>query len=263
MKTNHYFDTDALNNFYQQIGLSAPNNKIYPQRIKKHKQISAYVEHILSAVNKLSKKRQLTFVDCGCGRSYLSFLLYAVCHHILKRDIKIIGIDRNEKLINQCRETAKALGFDNMVFYADDLENVVLNEAIDVSYSLHACDYATDHCIAKGINLNAKYIFSVSCCQHSNRKSIQKHPLLSLTKHQAYKERLVDMLGDSLRGLLLEHKGYDVKIFEFISSSHSPKNIMLKATKGAIKEVDQSSAYDKYLNTSKIFNVKPKLEALI
>jgi len=260
---NLNIDLEKLTPFFRKIGLYNPANQFYAKQVRKHQQILAYLPQIMAALNQLSTKRPIVLVDCGCGKSYLSFILYAYCSNVLKRPVKIIGIDRNPELIRQCKATAEALGFSNMHFYAGDLASVHIDEKIDITYSLHACDAATDHCIAKGINLGARYIFSVSCCQHTNRNKIRKHPLTKLTKHGPYKERLVDMINDSLRALLLEHKGYRVKIFEFINTEKTPKNIMLRATINAAKKQDTESAMSHYKKLTKLFNIKLKLEELI
>jgi hypothetical protein len=42
-------------------------------------------------------------------------------------------------------------------------------------------------------------------------------------------ERLAEWLTDGLRGLFLEWAGYRTKLFEFVSSTHTPKNLMIAA----------------------------------
>ena len=42
-------------------------------------------------------------------------------------------------------------------------------------------------------------------------------------------ERQAEMITDTIRALLLESKGYEVKVFEFISSEHTGKNVMISA----------------------------------
>lgn len=260
-----YLDIDLkkLMPLFRKVGLYSPANQFYAEKVRKHQQIIAYIPQIVSAFSKLSTKRQLVMLDCGCGKSYLSFVLYAYCRDVLGRSVKIIGVDRNPELIKQCNETAKALGYINMHFYAENLETFKLDGKIDIVYSLHACDTATDQTIAQGIALGAKYIFSASCCQHSNREKLSKHPLKKVTKHRPYKERLVDMIGDSMRALLLEHMGYGVKIFEFVGSEKTPKNIMLRAISNSAKKQDVTKAMSEYRRLVQMFNFAPKLEGLI
>jgi len=202
-------------------------------------------------------------LDAGCGRAYVSFYLYAYCKYVLERDIKIIGIDRNGELIEKNKRAAARLGFDGMFFHASNLEDYLEAEPIDIVYTLHACDKATDYAIAKGIKSHASYIFSVSCCQHTCRKQLKKHGLQSVTRFQAYKERLADMISDSMRALLLEHHNYGVKIYEFMACDKTPKNILLRASKNRVRKKDKESAIQCYQHMRAAFNIEPELHELI
>lgn len=257
------FNAVKIKDLFREVGLYNPKNNFYTEKVRKHKQIFAYIEQLQSTLNKLSTKRPIVMVDCGCGKSYLSFVLYEYCTSILNRKIKIIGIDNNAELVSKCQATAKELHFDHMHFYSEDVQKFTTTESVDIVYSLHACDTATDQTIAKGIELNAKYIFSVSCCQHTNRKKISKHPLTSVSRHKPYKERLVDMIGDSMRGLLMESLGYGVKIFEFVAAEQTPKNIMVRGVKNNVKKSDQEAAISNYKHLVKMFNFAPALEQML
>jgi len=257
------FDIEKLKTLFREVGLYSPKGEFYTERVRKHKQVFAYIEQIQSAMNKLSRKRPVVFLDCGCGKSYLSFVLYEYCKTVLKRDVKIIGVDNNPELIKQCNQSAQALGFEGMRFYAADVQAFQTDETIDMVYSLHACDTATDQTIAKGINLGVKYILSVSCCQHTNRNNMEKHPLKSITRFQPYKERLVDMIGDSMRALLLEHSGYGVRLFEFVAAELTPKNIMLRGIRDTVKKEDREVAIGKYQQLADMFHFEPALKRLL
>jgi SAM-dependent methyltransferase len=257
------FDSTNLKKIFREIGLYNPNAQFYAERAHKHQQVFAYIIQIKAAFSKLSTKRPIVLLDCGCGKSYLSFILYEYCKTILEREPRIIGIDNNADLICKCKKTAEELKFKNMEFYNSSIEAFNTNKAVDIVYSLHACDTATDQTIAKGVLLDAKYIFSVSCCQHTNRHNMQKHPLQCITRHQPYKERLADMAGDSMRALILEHLGYGVKLFEFTAAEYTPKNIMLRAIKNTVKRQDQETAKDNYNKLVAMFNFSPALYFLI
>ncbi|HCU04830.1 MAG: hypothetical protein A2X77_03150 [Gammaproteobacteria bacterium GWE2_42_36] len=254
------FDLDNLKNVFRETGLHNPRGEFYSARKHKHKQVFDYIIQLESAFKKLSTKRPIVMVDCGCGKSYLSFILYEYCRSVLKRDIKIIGIDNNATLIEKCRAIAQALGFEQMEFFDASVGEFKSKDPVDIVYSLHACNTATDQTIAQGIQLGAKYIFSVSCCQHRNRQLIKNHPLTALTRFQPYKERIVDMVGDSLRALLLEEQGYGVNLFEFTSAEQTPKNIMLRGIKNKVKKIDKESAHASYQQLVELFNFSPALE---
>ncbi len=151
-----------------------------------------------------------------------------------------------------------------MEFICDDIFNVKFQEKPDIVYSLHACDIATDMTIAKGIQEDAQYIMTVSCCQHTVRNQMRKHSLTSITKHGIYKERLTDMLADSMRSILLESNGYKVKIFEYVPTSETPKNVMVRAVKvGSISKKRKSSLIMEYNKLNNFFNVDIKLAEYI
>lgn len=260
---NITFETNDLQAIFKEIGLYDPSGKFYKGRDHKHRQVLAYLEQIRTAMSKLSQKRPIVMVDCGCGKSYLSFIIYEYCTNVLNRKVRIIGLDNNEELIKQCQDSAKQLDFDGMEFYATDVGNFKLGEPVDILYSLHACNTATDQMIAKGVEFQATYIFSVSCCQHRNRELISKHPLTSVTRFHDYKERLVDMLGDTMRALLLEHLGYGVNLYEFIAAEYTPKNIMLRAIKNKAKKIQRESALEEYKKLTEMFHFVPALEEMI
>ncbi|KAJ53541.1 hypothetical protein BD780_001455 [Clostridium tetanomorphum] len=260
MKTIN-LETNELKYIFSAVGLSNINGENYKERLKKHKQIIDYLIHLNKAIDRLSRKREIVLVDCGCGKSYLSFIANYYLTTIEKRKVKFICIDYNEHVIAASKEAAKKLKINNMEFICSNIFNVeFLTIKPDIVYSLHACDTATDMTIAKGILEDAKYIMTVSCCQHTVLNQIKKHPLTAITRHGVYKERLVDMVADSMRALLLESKGYKVKLFDYVASSETPKNIMLRAEKiGTLNNKHAEKFIEDYKKLQSMFNVQPKL----
>ncbi|WP_432665880.1 SAM-dependent methyltransferase [Wukongibacter baidiensis] len=257
---NINLEADELKNIFSSIGLSNKNGENYKERLKKHKQIYDFLLHLNKAVNRLSRKREIILVDCACGKSYLSFVANYYFSNIEKRKVKFICIDYNEHVITASKAAANELELNNMEFICDDIFNVDFHVKPDIVYSLHACDMATDMSIAKGILEEAKYIMTVSCCQHTVRKKMKKHPLTSITRHGVYKERLADMVADSMRTLLLESKGYIVKVFDYVASSETPKNVMVRAVKGgALGNKKYEKSIEEYKKLQNMFNVQPKL----
>jgi len=244
----------------QVLDMLNPKSSNYKERLHKHQQILDYYIAVKSIVKKMSTKRTLYLYDCCCGRSYLSFYL----NYYLKKDgfnnVSFICIDSNKSLIERCKQTAYKMKITNMSFYDASIVDFEFIEQPDIVYSLHACDNATDQVIYKGIIENARYILSVSCCQHTLRSQIEKHPLAMITRHQPYKERLVDMISDSLRALILETWGYRVTVYEFVAAAHTPKNIMLKCEKIQQAATKAESAMAEYEKLSKLFNMHPMLK---
>ncbi len=253
-------DVKELEKLYQKIGLINPAGGQYKERIGKSRQIYDYLIQITAALKKLSTKNEIVLLDCACGKSYLSFIVYYYCHEVLKKNIRIIGVDSNPELIFKCNNIAFEMGFTNLAFYCSNIIDFKSEYRPDIVYSLHACNTATDQTIAKGIIEKAKYIMTVSCCQHTTMGQIRKHPLTSITRFKPFKERIVDMVSDSMRALLLEQYGYNVDIFEFTSTKNTAKNIMLRAVScnsNTVKEEVAEIDYQKLLN---LFHIRPAAE---
>jgi hypothetical protein len=238
------------------IGLTSPNGKSYKDRQGKHQQLADYYTVVKSIVRKLSTKRTLYLYDCACGRAYLSFYL----NYRLRKDgfanIEFICIDQNEALIERCKQIATELSMDNMRFCASSIRDFKFAHQPDIIYSLHACNDASDQMIYKGIVNEARHILSVSCCQHEVRSHMKSHSLRTFMRHRPYKERLADMVSDSLRALILEAYGYKVHVFEFTAGAHTAKNIMLRSNKIHITEHKKEQALVEYEELSSLFKVQ-------
>ncbi len=248
---------EELDLFFKSIRLKNTSEDQY----NKIEQILAFLNIIHSQIRKLSYKRRLIFVDSGAGNSYLSFLVYYYYSKIDKRDVRIHCIDRNVQLMNNCRNKAKELGFGNMVFHGCSISEFIMDNKADLVYSLHACDTATDQALYLGLKLGARDILSVSCCQHTFNKGLRSHPYTGITKHKVFKDRLVYMIADSLRVLLMESEGYKTDVIEFVSSRYTDKNIMIRAKKSQKLRIGLvKSEYDKIRRD---FHVKPALEEFL
>ena len=256
-KQQHLQDIQEMNML---IGLASPNGNNYKERLYKQRQIEDYYIAVKSIIKKLSTKRTLYLYDCGCGRSYLSFYL----NYYLQKDgftnVAFLCIDSDKALIELCRQTADKMKMTNMTFYDADIVDFDFPQPPDIAYSLHACDIATDQMIYKSMMENAKYILSVSCCQHTARKQMKRHPMAMVARHKPYKERLADMISDSLRTLILEAYGYKVTVYEFVPAAHTPKNIMLKCEKIQQSAQKIELAWFEYEKLSKLFNMHPTLK---
>jgi hypothetical protein len=255
------FDPDEINNFFIKISLMNPGGSLYKERVKKAYETIHFSSHIFKYINRLSRKREINLLDCGCGRSYALFLI----NFILKkqnRNLFFIGVDNNSELVERSIEVYKGLGYENMQFIKSNIIDFDPKRKVDIVYALHACNTATDETIAKGIELGARYIVVAPCCQrqivrqlsHTSRKIEQMKPLL---EEKVTKEYIGIALTECLRKLALESFGYDVEIFEFTSTRYTPKNIMLRAEK---KKQWNDKSFNAYRELKKYFDVKPKME---
>jgi hypothetical protein len=145
-----------------------------------------------------------------------------------------------------------------MHFHACDIADFTSGDDINMVYSLHACDSATDKALYLGLRLNVPCILSVACCQHQARRQLRGHPYTGITRHRVFKDRVVYMVGDALRALLLEMQGYNVDILEFTSSRHTDKNTMIRARKG--HNGDLAALRIEYVRMRDAFRIVPSLE---
>jgi len=247
---------ESFDSFFRQIGLKTENSNA--DQLAKMEQLVAYLEIIQSQVRKYSSKREITLIESCAGNCYLSFLVYYYFTEINPRKVKIYCIDHNERLMEKCNNKAEAFGFENMYFHAGDVLSFQEGNDPHLVYSLHACDDATDRTIYLGIIKNAKNILSVSCCQHSIKKFFSTKSYKSLTRHRVFKDRLLYMVGDSMRTLLMEMSGYSADVIEFVSSRYTNKNAMIRARKGTPKL--KTLAKSEYEELSNEFRIRPKLE---
>lgn len=212
------------------LGVFTKDFKIVRAKYDKFKQINRFVELVAQGV-KDEEADTIRILDFGCGKSYLTFILYY--YFAVRRGMKteIIGYDLKADVVERCNEIAARYGYDGLRFeVADVTRDKLADTAIDMVVTLHACDTATDYALAYAINRKVKHIFSVPCCQHEVNLSIRKGGELDLLlEHGIIKERVCALLTDSIRAAVLEDAGYAVDVIEFVDFEHSPKNLMLRA----------------------------------
>lgn len=231
------------------LGVFTQDFRIVKGKYDKYKQINRFIELVDDAF-KATERKDITILDFGCGKSYLTFLLYY--YFTVKRGIKakIIGYDLKEDVVSHCNEVAKQYGYDGLHFVvADVTRDVLCDEQIDMVVTLHACDVATDYALHYAIQKGVQHIFSVPCCQHEINSRIQKGGDYDLLlSHGLLQERFSALLTDAIRAAVLEDMGYSVDVIEFIDFEHSPKNLMLRCVKkkrGGTKRMENARALAK------------------
>ena len=218
------------------LGVFTPDMKIVRAKYDKYKQINRFIELVDQAFRDY-KKDEICILDFGCGKSYLTFILYY--YFSVKRGLKatIIGYDLKADVVERCGKIAEKYGYTGLEFvHADVSRDVLTDRKIDMIVTLHACDTATDFALHYAITKGADFIFSVPCCQHEINAGIHKGGDLDLLLHHGIiQERLSALLTDSIRAAVLEDMGYQVDMIEFIDFDHSPKNLMIRARRGGKK----------------------------
>lgn len=217
--------------FLEDLGVMTAEGKVIRSRYDKFRQINWFLEFIEDILPRLDKSRENVIIDFGCGKSYLTFAMYYYLHELRGYEVRIIGLDLKQDVIDRCNRLSEAYGFDKLKFYHGDIASYDGVDHVDMVVTLHACDTATDYALEKAVKWDASVILSVPCCQHELNKQMDNKLLRPVFQYGLIKERMAALYTDALRAEILENRGYRTQILEFIDMEHTPKNILIRAVK--------------------------------
>lgn len=209
--------------FLRDLGVMTQEGKIVRSRFDKFRQINRYLEFIEDVLPKLPKDREITILGFGCGKSYLTFAMYYFLHEMRGYEVRMVGLDLKEDVIEHCNALAEKYGYDHLHFLTGDIAQYEGMTKVDMVVTLHACDTATDYALAKAVSWGADVILSVPCCQHELNRQIENDILSPVLSYGLLKERMAALVTDGLRAEYLKKEGYDTQILEFIDMEHTPK----------------------------------------
>ena len=259
--------------FLIELGLMSIEGKILKSSYNKFKQINKYLEFIDDVIEELKAKKLITdhinVLDFGCGKSYLTFALYYYLKNYRKDlTFSIIGLDLKKDVIEFCNKLAKKLNYENLEFLNGNIKDYDKSKEVDLVFSLHACNNATDYSLEKALSLDAKAILAVPCCHHEFFEKIQKNKnsefyntLKIMADNGVVLDKFATLATDSFRSLSLELCGYKTKMIEFIDMEHTPKNILIRAIKSKSSNLKEKLV--EYNKLKEFLGIKPLLEDLI
>ena len=260
--------------FLIRLGIMGEDGKVFKKSYDKFRQINKYLEFIDETIKELKNKKyidtHIKAVDFGCGKSYLTFALHYYLKNIQNMTFEVIGLDLKKDVIEHCNQIAKDLNMENIEFLTGDIKDFNKLKNVDLIFSLHACNNATDYSLLKGLELDAKAILAVPCCQHEfNQKMSQnkKSEFFAfenpIGKHGILLEKFASLATDALRAQVLELCGYKTQVMEFIDMEHTPKNILIRG----IKENPNKNILEKKLQEYEVYKkflgIEPLLDTLL
>ena len=258
--------------FLIELGLMSTEGKILKSSYNKFRQINKYLEFIDDVIEELKSKKlidnHINVLDFGCGKSYLTFALYYYLKNYRKDlSFSIVGLDLKKDVIEFCNKLAQKLDYKGLEFLNGNIKDYDRAKEVDLVFSLHACNNATDYSLEKALSLNSKAILTVPCCHHEFFEKIQKNKnskfydnLKIMADNGIVLDKFASLATDSFRSLTLELCGYKTKMIEFIDMEHTPKNILIKAIKSKSSTLKEKLI--EYNKLKEFLGIQPLLEEL-
>ena len=251
------------------MGVFTKEGKVAAAKADKFGQINRFLELLADETKAIQPDTRVNIVDFGCGKSYLTFLVYHYFTQIRNLDVAISGMDLDAHVVEKCTAAATKYGYSTLTFMQGDIGNQTAppvkgwgsDGSFNIVISLHACDTATDHALYNAIKWNADLIYAVPCCQHELKKQMTPQTQKLFSRYGVIKDRIASLATDAIRANILEACGYKAQIIEFIDMEHTPKNLLIRAKKRVGK--GSITAWEEVEAAMREFGFEPMLARLV
>ena len=246
------------------MGVMTPSGAVRKDMYDKFKQINRFLECIDDCIRDENLgDKEFNIIDFGCGKSYLTFIVYYYFSEIKHIPVRMTGLDLKEDVIAFCNGLAEKYGYDKLNFIAGDIAKYDMSEPVDMMISLHACDTATDYALYNAIARGVRFILSVPCCQHELNTNADFGKMSVLNDSGILRERAASLFTDGIRAKMLTYCSYKTQLLEFVDLSHTPKNILIRAKKALIPETTRQKALMDAEELLGILNTEQTLHKLL
>ena len=244
------------------MGIATPEGHVRASMRAKFTQINEFLKqlrHVLDDTDLRKLNREVEILDCGCGSSYLTLAAHHYLNDVLEVPACVLGVDINDEVIRKSIDRADRLGAQGLAFECRRIGTADVK--VDIVLALHACDTATDDAIAQAVRSEAKLLLSVPCCHHDLNRAMQSNAgdgvLRPVLRHGIMLQRTADLVTDAFRALALRIMGYKTDVVEFVATEHTPRNLMIRAVRGA---TPQATSISEYQEMKRFWGVTPYIE---
>ncbi len=257
---------DASAPYLFEVGITDSEGRIKPTAQTKYRQVERFVEILGHALDQssLATADKIRVADLGCGAGALTLAVFSELHHRRGIDVTMTGVDTKVDLMERLASSASLLGWDGLTFETNTIDGFRPDEPPELVIALHACDTATDDALARAVEWGAEVVLAAPCCQHHLQAQLDGNSgppeLAPLLRHGIVRDRLGDLLTDSLRSELLKASGYRTDVIEFVSTEHTAKNLMIRAIRTGSPDAESAAAADRL---AAAWGVTPALRQLL